>query len=245
MQLILRLYYPSDIDLIAVRLKLGRRFTGVIRDILKAHIEGNYYSYEITEDIIRYKKYTDTIAVNLNLREDRDMDIIDFLKKIRSSYRSDIVKTLIRASYTSFPGFLFSFDDTDGTELKLQKKTSVSQNKKKRNEEDASPKKEWNIADELKKENEISADSNSVLKEESADSKNNSTPESVTEKTDVSKQAEEKEKRKESESDEPDVSVKSSAIPESTDSDRKENADEADDSETDDSDIFDMFASLI
>lgn len=108
MQLSIRLYYPADSDLIAVRLRMGRRFVGFVRECLDSCANGEDKTYPIPEDIRKYiRPVSRPVTLNLNLKEGRDDTSIAFLQRIKPSCRSDVVKTLVRSCYDHFPVFVY------------------------------------------------------------------------------------------------------------------------------------------
>ena len=109
-QFTLRLYYPADADLIAIRLKKGRGFTAEVRRCLGSYGKkgAEVPKFPVPENIEKYVRAVDRpIIVNLNLLEGRDDDAIAFMKTIKASARCDIVKTLLRAGYDKFPYSVF------------------------------------------------------------------------------------------------------------------------------------------
>lgn len=124
MQLALRLYYPIDADLIAIRLREKRRFTSLIRDKLIRLLDSSEKElsekdiYHIPENIRKYVRIpTEPIKVNLNLTEGRDDVIIVYLQNVKPSVRSDTVKALFRMCLDNYRDDLFPiglFLDWDG-----------------------------------------------------------------------------------------------------------------------------------
>ncbi|WP_368189050.1 hypothetical protein [Blautia sp. 1033sp1_1033st1_G9_1033SCRN_220408] len=114
MQLALRLYYPIDADLIAIRLREKRRFTSLIRDKLIRLLDSSEKElsekdiYHIPENIRKYVRIpTEPIKVNLNLTEGRDDVIIVYLQNVKPSVRSDTVKALFRMCLDNYRDDLF------------------------------------------------------------------------------------------------------------------------------------------
>lgn len=69
-QFTLRLYYPADADLIAIRLKKGRGFTAEVRRCLGSYGKkgAEVPKFPVPEDIEKYVRAVDRpIIVNLNL----------------------------------------------------------------------------------------------------------------------------------------------------------------------------------
>lgn len=117
MQLALRLYYPIDADLIAIRLWERRNFTNLIREKLAKLLDpakevmNDRDIYTLPEDIKRYvRAIKEPVKVNLNLKEGRDDIIICYLKQVRPSIRGDTVKFLFRMSFNTYPNDLFPMD---------------------------------------------------------------------------------------------------------------------------------------
>lgn len=117
MQLALRLYYPIDADLIAIRLWERRNFTKLIREKLTKLLDpaketmNDRDIYTLPEDIKRYvRAIKEPVKVNLNLKEGRDDIIICYLKQIRPSIRGDTVKFLFRMCFNTYPNDLFPMD---------------------------------------------------------------------------------------------------------------------------------------
>lgn len=117
MQLALRLYYPIDADLIAIRLWERRNFTNLIRAKLNKLLDpakevmNDRDIYTLPEDIKRYvRAIKKPVKVNLNLKEGRDDIIICYLKQVRPSIRGDTVKFLFRMCFNTYPNDLFPMD---------------------------------------------------------------------------------------------------------------------------------------
>ena len=114
MQLALRLYYPIDADLIAIRLYEKRRFTSLVRDNVTRLLDSSTHTlsdqdiYRVPKDIKKFIRMPSTpVKVNLNLREGRDDIIIDYLNQIDSSKRCDTVKAIFRMSFDIYPDDYF------------------------------------------------------------------------------------------------------------------------------------------
>lgn len=117
MQLALRLYYPIDADLIAIRLLERRNFTKLIRAKLtklldpSKEVMNDWDIYTLPKDIKRYVRAVNKpVKVNLNLKEGRDDIIICYLSQVRSSIRGDTVKFLFRMCFNTYPNDLFPMD---------------------------------------------------------------------------------------------------------------------------------------
>lgn len=117
MQLALRLYYPIDADLIAIRLLERRNFTKLIREKLNKLLDpakevmNDRDIYILPEDIKRYVRAVNKpVKVNLNLKEGRDDIIICYLKQVRPSIRGDTVKFLFRMCFNTYPNVLFPME---------------------------------------------------------------------------------------------------------------------------------------
>lgn len=108
MQTFLRLYDQVDMDLIFLKLRYRDKFPGMVRNCLKAHITGDEYRIEFSGKIQPFAKHPkQPIHVNLNLKPDKDAEILEYLEGIRNFAKSDVIKTIIRSRYIEFPYFLF------------------------------------------------------------------------------------------------------------------------------------------
>lgn len=125
MQLALRLYYPIDADLIAIRLREKRQFTTLIREKLLRLLDPTVKDlkakdlYHIPENIRNYvRNPTEPIRVNLTLMEGRDDLIINYISKVKPSVRCDTIKNLFRMCFDSYRDDIFPmglFLDMDKT----------------------------------------------------------------------------------------------------------------------------------
>lgn len=125
MQLALRLYYPIDADLIAIRLREKRQFTSLIREKLTRLLDPSVEDlkekdlYHIPENLKNFvRNPTEPIRVNLNLRDGRDDIIINYMVNIKPSARGDTIKALFRMCYDSYRDDIFPmglFLDIDKT----------------------------------------------------------------------------------------------------------------------------------
>lgn len=126
MQMFLRLHDPADADLIYLRYRYGKRFPGIVRKCLRAHVERDLTGkrpddgFVITfsgRKIRTFAKHpTEAVGVNLNLKTGRDDDLIGYLSGIRDFAKSDVVKTIVRSRYGEFPFQLFRSPYIDGLE---------------------------------------------------------------------------------------------------------------------------------
>ena len=136
MQLSLRLYYPSDMDLIAIRLYERRKFNRIIKNCINNILSSNETVYKVPKDINKYiRKPQVPLKVNLCLNEEKDKLIIDFLKGIKPSSRSDTIKMMFRMSMDIFPSDLFPLDtilkrSTNIVSVKSGKKNTIKNDKK-------------------------------------------------------------------------------------------------------------------
>lgn len=120
MQVILRLYSPADADLIALKLKYGSRFPGMIRSCIESFLTGERYVLRVPDNIRKYARETDApLLVNLNLGADDKIGL--YIASIKTRARTDVIKTLVRSCYDVFPAFLF-FPESDGMEIRFIKK---------------------------------------------------------------------------------------------------------------------------
>lgn len=117
MQLALRLYYPIDADLIAIRLRERRKFTYLVRDKLARLLDSSQTTmteqdiYQIPKNIKKYvRAIKEPMKVNLNLKDGRDDIIIHYLKQVQPSMRCDTVKFLFRMCLESYPEDIFPRD---------------------------------------------------------------------------------------------------------------------------------------
>ena len=125
MQLALRLYYPIDADLIAIRLREKRQFTTLIREKLLRLLDPAVKDlkakdlYHIPENIMNYvRNPTEPIRVNLTLVEGRDDLIINYITSVKPSVRCDTIKNLFRMCFDSYRDDIFPmglFLDMDKT----------------------------------------------------------------------------------------------------------------------------------
>lgn len=136
MQLTLRLYYPEDADLIALRLKYGRKFTLRIRECLLACACGAAESYQliVPPDICRYFRAPDApVVLNLNLKAGRDDEILGFLQTIKPSSRCGVVKSLFRFCFDADIRSLYIANITGDAKVvkgrKYNKSSVVGRNK--------------------------------------------------------------------------------------------------------------------
>lgn len=147
MQLALRLYYPIDADLIAIRLLEKRNFTNLVRDKLARLLDSSQTTmteqdiYQIPKNIKKYvRAIKEPMKVNLNLKDGRDDIIIHYLKQVQPSVRCDTVKFLFRMCMDTYPGDLFPIDlflnfsktriiqsVSSNTPVKIQKKKTEKQ----------------------------------------------------------------------------------------------------------------------
>lgn len=116
MQLALRLYYPVDADLIAIRLREKRHFTYLVREKLARLLDpGKTFSekdlYTVSQRISKYIRYlSEPMKVNLNLKEGRDDIVITYLQQIPASVRCDTVKALFRMCLNIYPHEYFPIE---------------------------------------------------------------------------------------------------------------------------------------
>ena len=125
MQLALRLYYPIDADLIAIRLREKRQFTSLIREKLTRLLDPSVEDlkekdlYHIPDNLKNFvRNPTEPIRVNLNLMDGRDDIIINYMTNIKPSARGDTIKALFRMCYDSYRDDIFPmglFLDIDKT----------------------------------------------------------------------------------------------------------------------------------
>ena len=108
MQVIIRLYYPADIDLLALKFKYGRRFPGIIKNVLDAFINKKIYTVSIPASVSSFaRSVKKPVSVKIVLQEGTDDALIHYLSNISNRKRSDVIKLLVRASYQEFPFGLF------------------------------------------------------------------------------------------------------------------------------------------
>ena len=117
MQLALRLYYPVDADLIAIRLFTKRNFTNLVRGKLTRLLDPSKNEmtdrdlYHVQDDIGKYvRNVPEPVKVNLNLKDGRDDILISYLKQIPVSVRSDVVKSLFRMCCDIYPHEYFPYE---------------------------------------------------------------------------------------------------------------------------------------
>lgn len=114
MQVILRLYSPADVDLIALRLKHGSKFPNMVRTCISSYLSGERFVVRIPDNISKYARDTNApLLVNLNLNDKSDSEIITYLSTVKPRARTDTIKTLIRSCYDTFPAGLFFPDQKD------------------------------------------------------------------------------------------------------------------------------------
>lgn len=104
--MILRLYYPADSDLIALRDLLGRNFAREVRSCISSYLNGVQYQIEVPETISEHLR-EENLVVNLNVRRLHKQMIDDYLNRIKPNAKCDVVKTIIRSCYDRFPIELF------------------------------------------------------------------------------------------------------------------------------------------
>ena len=108
MQMFIRLYDPGDMDLIFLKLKYRSKFPGMIRSCLRAHVHDEPYQIRFRGNVETFAKHvSEPICINLNLRSEKDADVITFLEGIRDYSKSDVIKTIVRSCYEQFPSVLF------------------------------------------------------------------------------------------------------------------------------------------
>lgn len=118
MQLMLRLYYPEDSDLIAIRTKSGRGFCQIIRDCLNACVSGIGFSIPVPQNIARYIRPLDgpmVIAVAFDENNDSHKPLIKCLNDFPAHNRNNIIKSMLRAHFDRFPLEIFLQEISSGT----------------------------------------------------------------------------------------------------------------------------------
>lgn len=131
MHLTLRLYYPADADLIAVRIRLGRKFNTMVRQTLDSYLSEKVPIFDMPENISKFvHPISHPILINIELKNGRDDKIINFLQGVKPSGRISLVKTLIRASYSSFPVSLL-IGSYSSTESRISQPEAILSNQKK------------------------------------------------------------------------------------------------------------------
>lgn len=132
MQISLKLHYPYDADLIALRNYLGKRFQYTLRQCLASCIAGIEFTITIPDNIIAFLRIPENIiVVNLHVQERRDRELIHYLSSLPNGSRNHIMKLLIRSCYSTFPVHIF-------TGVCCSEKKSLSKMPKKTN--DTTPK---------------------------------------------------------------------------------------------------------
>ena len=134
MQLALRLYYPVDADLIAIRLRENRHFTYLVREKLTRLLDPDKtFSekdlYKVSQRISKYVRYLpEPMKVNLNLKEGRDDIVITYLQQIPPSIRCDTVKALFRMCLNIYPHEYFPIEKflTSSKTMILQEDASTA-----------------------------------------------------------------------------------------------------------------------
>lgn len=106
MQFTLRLYYPYDIDLIALRFVEGSGFAKKVRQCLSSFA----YSGDFTWHVPRLPSIQDpseVYRVGIKIDEASDTNLATYISQIDSKNQSKMVKFLIRASFDNPPLYLF------------------------------------------------------------------------------------------------------------------------------------------
>ena len=126
MQMPFRLYYPSDVDIIAMKLRYGRHFNKMIRKCLDAYVNGKDFVLDVPDNIDRYiRRPEKPIVITLVFDDKGDREVINYLSKIRPYARTDIIRTIIRISYNEFPSWMFRFSG----DIEYRKKATTAKKK--------------------------------------------------------------------------------------------------------------------
>lgn len=105
MNLTVRLYYPSDADLIALRCLYRRGFQRLIRDSLSAVMRGERFQISVPPNISNYvRQIEEPMFVSLSIE---DPEMIEFFHNIGKRLNTRTIKAIIRYSYTRFPYEVF------------------------------------------------------------------------------------------------------------------------------------------
>lgn len=133
MQIPFRLYYPSDVDIIAMKLRHGRKFNRMIRKYITAFVREDTECEPmiIPDNIDSYIRKPDKpIVMTLAFNDEKDADVVKYLNNIRPYARTDIIRTIIRLSYEEFPAWMFHFDEKQEYKNKKKKKISIKKSSK-------------------------------------------------------------------------------------------------------------------
>lgn len=107
MNLTVRLYYPSDADLIALRCLYRRGFQRLIRDSLSAVMRGERFQISVPPNISNYvRQIEEPMFVSLSIE---DPEMIEFFHNIGKRLNTRTIKAIIRYSYTRFPYEVFLY----------------------------------------------------------------------------------------------------------------------------------------
>jgi hypothetical protein len=103
MNVIVRLYRQHDIDLMAIYLKKGIKFSTTMKEALLAYARNEPYSIQIPDGPYKKHYLKKSIAFHIELDEETDRDAILLLKKVRVGMRNVFLKTLFRNYVEELP----------------------------------------------------------------------------------------------------------------------------------------------
>lgn len=116
MYVTIRLYWPSDIDLIAVRTFEGHSFNSIVRRCMDACLHGNAYTYQVPDGLCRAVRAMPSspdaergpIRAGVVINARKYGDICSFLAGIPRLQRGTIVKAFVRACFSRYPAELLA-----------------------------------------------------------------------------------------------------------------------------------------
>lgn len=122
MNVTLRLYWPSDIDLIAVRALEGTAFNTLVRRCMDSCLHGSAYTYHMPDGLCQAVKTlppstaTGRVATRVGVPIDarRYGDICSFLSGVPRLHRGAIVKAFVRACFSRYPAELLALTGLAG-----------------------------------------------------------------------------------------------------------------------------------
>ena len=127
MKQIIRMYKRHDMDLITIYKTSGISLHKAIYNSLKAYVNKDVYLIKTPEAVTNMSiiNFNSHYQIILNLDDNKDADIIAWLKKIKKGMRNAAIKMVVRGCLVGTTAYACSTDDNDRIENNKLRETVI------------------------------------------------------------------------------------------------------------------------